>query len=84
MAVKFPCLFIEGAMRREDANEKTPSRGSYRTTVLSTYGSIYCGCSVHDGATERSSLGTLCAWHAVGMTSERHALFDRPSKSSLR
>jgi len=40
MAVKFPCLYIEGAMRCEDANEKTPSRGSYRMTVLSTYGSI--------------------------------------------
>ena len=79
----FACLFIEGVMRHDDANEEPPSRGSYRITVLSTYGSIL-RVYVRDGANERSSLGTLCAWHAVWMTSERHALFDKPSKRSLR
>ena len=78
----FACLFIECAMRHEAVNEEPPSRGSYRMTVLSTDGSIL-RVYVRGGSTERSSLGALCAWHAVGMTSERHALFDRPSKRSL-
>jgi hypothetical protein len=38
--VIFACLFIEGVMRHEDANEEPPSRVSYRITVLSTHGSI--------------------------------------------
>jgi hypothetical protein len=81
--VIFPCLFTECAMRHEDVNEEAPSRGSYRIMVLSTHGSIP-RVYVRDGATECLSLGTLCAWHAVGLTSERHALFDSPSKRLLR
>lgn len=79
----FACLFTEGAMRHENVNEEPPIRGSYSVTVLSTYGSILW-VYAPDGATKRSSLGKLCAWQAVGMTSERHALFDSPSKRSLR